>query len=68
LNIKAKSPFADTFVIELANGAMGYLPTEEQHALGGYETWLTTSKVQKDADKVITNNLIEMMAELAAKR
>ncbi|MFT5471501.1 MAG: neutral ceramidase [Verrucomicrobiales bacterium] len=68
LDIKAKSPFADTFVIELANGAMGYLPTEEQHALGGYETWLTTSKAQKDADKIITKNLVEMMAELASNK
>ena len=25
--------------IELANGYNGYLPTPQQHALGGYETW-----------------------------
>ena len=28
---------ADT--IELANGCSGYIPTPEQHKLGGYETW-----------------------------
>lgn len=36
LEIKAKSPFQDTFTIELANGSYGYLPTPEQHELGGY--------------------------------
>lgn len=41
LAIKQKSPFKQTFTIELANGYNGYLPTPEQHQLGGYETWRT---------------------------
>ena len=39
LKIKARSPLAPTFVIELANGSEGYIPPPEQHALGGYTTW-----------------------------
>ena len=39
LAIKQQSPLKPTFTIELANGYNGYLPTPEQHALGGYETW-----------------------------
>ena len=39
LAIKAQSPCRPTFVIELANGYNGYLPTPAQHELGGYETW-----------------------------
>ncbi len=35
LEIKQKSPFADTFTIELANDSRGYLPTPSQHKLGG---------------------------------
>ena len=31
--------FKPTFTIELANGCSGYIPTPEQHKLGGYETW-----------------------------
>ena len=54
--IKEKSPFKTTFVIELANGYEGYLPTPEQHELGGYETWLGTSKVEKEA----SNKLVEV--------
>lgn len=53
--IKAKSPFKTTFVIELANGYHGYLPTPEQHELGGYETWLSTNKFEKEA----SNKMVE---------
>ncbi|WP_206678583.1 hypothetical protein [Alienimonas chondri] len=58
-------PFEDAFTIELANGAYGYLPTPEQHVLGGYETWLGTSSVQEDATVQIVQNLREMFAQLA---
>ena len=51
-------------VIGLANGRHG-LPTPEQHQLGGYETWLGTSKVQEDTSVILTKNLLEMLAELA---
>ena len=30
-------------VVSLANAYHGYLPTPEQHALGGYETWRARS-------------------------
>ena len=39
LTIKKLSPLKSTFTIELANGYNSYLPTPQQHALGGYETW-----------------------------
>lgn len=64
LELKAKSPAGDTFVVELANGGYGYLPTPEQHTFGGYETWLTTNKVQKDASVILVDNLLEMLGEL----
>ncbi|MBG87276.1 MAG: hypothetical protein CMO80_10300 [Verrucomicrobiales bacterium] len=64
LELKAKSPFEQTMVIGLANGRHGYLPTPEQHKLGGYETWLGTSIVQEDASAIIIRNLLEMLAEL----
>ncbi len=64
LELKAKSPAADTFVVSLANGGYGYLPTPEQHQFGGYETWLTTNKVQKDASVILVDNLLEMLDEM----
>ncbi|MGQ9573701.1 MAG: hypothetical protein ACUVUC_00145 [Thermoguttaceae bacterium] len=64
LELKAKSPFKPTFTIELANGSYGYLPTPRQHALGGYETWLGTNRVEIEASTKIVKNLLEMFAEL----
>ncbi|OYW30914.1 MAG: hypothetical protein B7Z47_02700 [Chthoniobacter sp. 12-60-6] len=64
LDLKKRSPFSQTMVVGLANGRHGYLPTLEQHKLGGYETWLGTNQVQEDTSVILTNNLLEMMAEL----
>jgi len=64
LELKARSPVKPTFTMELANGGYGYLPTPEQHALGGYETWLGTSKVEVQASRKIINALLEMFSEL----
>lgn len=64
LELKSRSPFPQTMVIGLANGRHGYLPTPEQHRLGGYETWLGTNFVQEDASVIVTKNLLEMLAEL----
>jgi len=64
LEIKDQSPFTKTMVIGLANGRHGYLPSPEQHRFGGYETWLGTNIVQKDASVILTQNLLEMLNEL----
>lgn len=65
LELKAANPFKSSFTMELANGGYGYLPTPEQHRLGGYETWLGTSKVEVRATVKIVDTLLEMFAELA---
>lgn len=64
LEIKEKSPFSETMVIGLANGRHGYLPTPEQHRLGGYETWLGTNVVQKDASVILTKHLLKMLNQM----
>ena len=64
LDLKKRSPFPQTMVIGLANGRYGYLPTPEQHRLGGYESWLGTNVVQEDASVILSRNLLEMLAEL----
>ena len=58
LELKEKSPFGHTFTIELANGSFGYLPTPEQHRLGGYETWLGTNNVEIEASTKIVRTLL----------
>ena len=61
LEIKARSPFKDVFTIELANGSHGYLPTPRHHDLGGYETWLGTNRVERQASEKITARVLELL-------
>ena len=65
LELKQKSPFKSTFVISLANGYNGYLPTPEQHAVGGYETWRARSSyLEEGASTQIVATLLELLAQL----
>jgi hypothetical protein len=40
IEIKKRSPFARTYVSELANDWIGYLPNRRGHEQGGYQTWM----------------------------
>ncbi len=65
LHLKQESPFALTFPIELANGYYGYLPTAEQHALGGYETWRARSSyLEVQAADKIQAELTSMLQQI----
>jgi neutral ceramidase len=65
LAIKAQTPFKRSFTIELANGCNGYLPTEEQHQYGGYETWRAKSSyLEVKAGTVVQQTVLELLAEL----
>jgi hypothetical protein len=65
LAIKKHSPLKPTFTIELANGYAGYLPTEAQHALGGYETWRARSSfLEEKAAGKIQEKVLELLRKL----
>ncbi len=62
LELKDESPFESMFTISLANGYHGYLPTEEQHALGGYETWRArSSHLEVKAATKIIKTILELL-------
>jgi neutral ceramidase len=66
LEVKAKSPFKPTFLIELANDYRGYLPTVEGHELGGYETWRAKSSyLEKEAAPKMVASAIRQLEKLA---
>jgi len=68
LKLKARSPFATTMNIELANGAEGYIPPPEQHALGGYTTWpARTAGLEVQAEPRIVETLLSLLEEVAEK-
>lgn len=67
LDIKKRSPLKPTFTISLANGYNGYLPTPEQHKLGGYETWRARSSyLEVDASTKITETVLELLRQVAS--
>lgn len=68
LKLKARSPFKSTFNIELANGAAGYIPPPEQHALGGYTTWpARTAGLEEEAEPKIVAALLQQLESLSGQ-
>ena len=67
LDLKMHSPFPSTFPVELANGCVGYVPTEEamgEHG-GGYETRLTSySNLVVSAGSQIVEASLQMASTL----
>ena len=66
LKIKEDSPYpGNTFVIELANGYYGYLPSEKQHEGGGYETWpARSSLLEVKAESKIRDAVIKLFNQM----
>ena len=66
LEIKAKSPFNYTFIIGLANGYIGYIPTLEFFKEGGYEVeFCANSRFIPRAGEMIKNETLKLIAQLA---
>ncbi len=69
LAIKKQSPARHTFVIELANGYHGYLPTPRQHELGGYETWpARSSRLEVAASDKIQAEMLRLLGRIVVNR
>jgi putative membrane-bound dehydrogenase-like protein len=69
LKLRGRSPAASHFNIELANGAEGYIPTPEQHVLGGYTTWpARTAGLEVDAEPKIVETLTQAIEEATGQQ
>lgn len=64
LNFKKRSPIKPAWLVSIAHGYYGYLPTPKHHELGGYETWLGTNRLEVQASEKLLAALVEMVGEL----
>ena len=64
LEFKRRSPFAHSFMVELAGGYYGYLPTPRHFELGGYETWPGTNYLEPQAAPRLMDALLEMASAM----
>jgi len=66
LDIKNRSPFRHTYIAELANDWIGYLPNLEGHKLGGYQVWTGYhSYAEPGTGERIADEAVAMLRELA---
>ena len=59
LRIKAESPFARTYIIGLANGAVGYIPTRKAISEGGYAE--DVRRVDVGAGDVVKSKSLQLL-------
>jgi hypothetical protein len=65
LNIKAASPFKQTFIAELANGAIGYIPNRSAYAEGNYE--VVSARCAEGSGEMLVTAAVRMLNSLYAE-
>ncbi len=69
IDIKNRSPFRYTYVAELANDWIGYLPDLDAHRLGGYQVWTGFhSYAEPGTGERLADAAVELLKELAAQQ
>jgi neutral ceramidase len=65
LEIKRRSPLPETFVFELANDYVGYIPDAPAYDLGGYQVWTGLhSFIEKGSGERIVQEAVELLERL----
>lgn len=68
IDIKNRSPFRHTYICELANDWVGYLPNHEGHKLGGYQVWTGYhSYAEPGTGERIADHAVGLLKELKAR-
>jgi len=62
LSVKAGSPFAHTYNVELANGTIGYIPNKSAYPEGNYE--VESARVAEGSGEMLVTSALRMLAEL----
>ena len=65
IEIKRRSPFRYTYVVELANDYIGYIPDKEAFDLGGYQVWTGFhSFVERGTGERIVDEAVRLLTRL----
>jgi len=64
LDFKQRHGLDHAFIVSMAQGYLGYFPPERHFELGGYETWLSTSRIPAGELEKLVGTLLEMMEGL----
>lgn len=65
LAIKKASPFKHTFIAELANGSIGYVPNREAYPQGNYE--VVSARGEAGSGEKLVETAIALLKEVAGK-
>jgi hypothetical protein len=66
--IKRRSPFRDTYVFELANDYVGYIPDARAFDKGGYQVWTGLhSYLARGSGEIIVDEAVGLLDSLHAK-
>ncbi len=63
LSVKAGSPFAHTYNVELANGTIGYIPNKPAYPEGAYE--VESARVAEGSGEMLVTSALRMLTALA---
>jgi len=64
--IKARSPAEQTFLIQLASGAEGYLPTAKAERHGHYSAFISSGQCGHEGGDQLVRNTLQQIAKLFA--
>lgn len=67
VQMKARSPAVQTFVIQLAASSYGYLPSERAVRGGHYSAVIQSSRIGPEGGQVLVNRTVEAINELWSK-
>jgi len=64
IQIKARSPAVQTFVVQLAVGSGGYLPTARAVQGGGYGAVIQSGRIGPEGGQVLVDRTVEAISQL----
>ena len=65
LEIKARSRCENTFIVNLANDSIGYIPTREAYREGGYQTWIGACSIAPEGGELIVAAALDLIGRVS---